>query len=580
MNSPHLIKKKNIRSETEMRVLCLTRSVGVVLSVSAPLGTMNKMVATNRILPKIIVGVLAMTMGSLSVLPKSVESVRQAIVVGAGPAGLSSALVLARRHGYQVTVLEAAERTDVYDPTKAYPFLIRERGQKLTRLFPELQQRLEANGIAVEGPTRMVSVPADPNEILDTEPKPITIFVPAGRNFWIRRHEFIRILLDTVAEEGSITVVNGVECESVAPLDDGRVQVRIVDRTATGIDGTPGISKTLETSLLVACDGMKSKVRQSLAASPSPFAGWENSNPKGFQVRAWQSPASGLQFKTLHINSEAKVPVGDGSMYEIPFGVQTFHTIRSIHKSPKKQVSLGLLPSKAAPTRTLNVIRYDDHEIWQIKDGNELREWFAESFPRFDFSTNSSLVEQAEFDRFARVEGLHLPPCQYSPELYVASPSANGSILLAGDAVHCFPPDLGEGVNSGLEDVVALDRALGGHDKVGDVAREYAKERGPESKALVRMVRFGAPFQYGQFGGVLTAQRLLWTFNFFGRMLLNKITFGLTPRPVFVEVSDAHKKYSTVMRRGDTLTAALWTIVGVVLVRMTGLLPKFGALVA
>lgn len=506
----------------------------------------------------------------------TVESMKQAVVVGAGPAGLSSALVLARRHGYQVTVLEAAERTDVYDPTKAYPFLIRERGQKLTKLFPDLQQRLEDNGIAVEGPTRMVSVPADPNEILDTVPKPITIFVPQGRNFWIRRHEFIRILLETVAGEENITIINGVECESVTPLDDHRVQVCVVDKMAK----VSGHTKTFETGLVIACDGMRSKVRQSLATSPTAFPGWINSDPKGFQVKAWQSPASGLQFKTLHINSDAKVPVGDGSMYEIPFGVQTFHTIRSIHKSPKKQVSLGLLPSKPAATRTLNVIRYDDHEIWQIKDGNKLREWFAESFPRFDFSTNSSLVEQAEFDRFAQVQGLHLPPCQYSPELYVESPSGECAILLVGDAVHCFPPDLGEGVNSGLEDVVALDRALRENSKVGDAARDYSKERGPESKALVRMVRFGAPFQYGQFGGMVTVKRLLWTFNFFGRMLLNKITFGLTPQPVFVEVSDPLKKYSTVMRRGDTLTVGLWAIAGVALMRVTGLLSRLRAFVA
>lgn len=35
---------------------------------------------------------------------------------GAGPAGLASALVLSQRHGYNVTILEVSERTDVYDP--------------------------------------------------------------------------------------------------------------------------------------------------------------------------------------------------------------------------------------------------------------------------------------------------------------------------------------------------------------------------------------------------------------------------------------------------------------------------------
>lgn len=167
-------------------------------------------------------------------------------------------------------------------------------------------------------------------------------------------------------------------------------------------------------------------------------------------------------------------------MFEIPFDTQTFFTVRSKFTGPKDGLSLGVLPSRKAPTRTFNVIRTPDHDIWKIRDGNELRKWFSKAFPRFDFSTNSSLVEQNEFDRFAETEGLSLPPCQYSPELYVSSPTRESTVILIGDAVHTFPPDLGEGVNSGLEDVVALDDALRNHDNVCDAAEEYAKCRGPE----------------------------------------------------------------------------------------------------
>jgi kynurenine 3-monooxygenase len=174
------------------------------------------------------------------------------------------------------------------------------------------------------------------------------------------------------------------------------------------------------------------------------------------------------------------MPVGDGTMYEIPFNTNTCFTIKSKFTGPKNYISLGLLPSKKSPFRTFNVIRIPEHDIWKIRDGNELREWFSKAFPRFDFSSDSSLVEQAEFDRFAQTEGLSLPPCQYSPELYVASPTAQSAVILIGDAVHTFPPDLGEGVNSGLEDAVALDDALKKHGNICDTAKEYAKWRGPE----------------------------------------------------------------------------------------------------
>ena len=183
-------------------------------------------------------------------------------------------------------------------------------------------------------------------------------------------------------------------------------------------------------------------------------------------------------------------------MFQIPFDTPVFYTIRSVYTKPKHAISLGLLPSKPAPTRTFNVIRVPHHDIWKIKDGKELREWFAKAFPRFDFSAESSLVEQDEFDRFAKAEALRLPPCQYCPEHYVASPSGEAAIVLLGDAVHAFPPDLGEGVNSGLEDVVTLDECLGKYENLGEAIKTYASLRGPEVSldSLVPVHSLQSPF--------------------------------------------------------------------------------------
>ena len=222
----------------------------------------------------------------ITIMP--IQGLKSAVVVGGGPAGLASALVLAQRHGYEVTILESAERTDVFDPTKAYPFLIRARGQKLTKLFPQVQSAMEEKGIGTEGATKIVSIPGDPNEILDTEPKMIPMFRnSAVRNYWIRRHEFIRLLLDAAEAEKRITIVNGASCAKISALSDSEIEIQTEGST----------NRKIIASLVVGCDGMKSQVRESLASSPSPFQGWANSDPKRFKVKRWFSPASGLKFK-------------------------------------------------------------------------------------------------------------------------------------------------------------------------------------------------------------------------------------------------------------------------------------------
>jgi kynurenine 3-monooxygenase len=404
--------------------------------------------------------------------------VKTAIIVGAGPSGLATALVLAKRHGYQVTIIESQERTDVYDPTKAYPFLIRERGQKLTKLFPDVQADLESKGILTAESARIISIPADPNEAFDPTPKTIPTFVTPHSDYWLRRHEFIRVLLDGVSREASIQLITGVQCESIQPVSESLVQV-------TTLTDTKEI-KSYSASLVVAADGMRSQVRETLHRSPSVFPSWNNNNPHGFRIRKWMSPSSGLQFKTLHMNADAGVPMGNGTMYQIPFDTPVFHVIRSVFTKPNNAISLGLLPAKPAPTRTFNVIRVPSHDIWNIRDGQKLRAWFQKAFPRFDFSAESALVDQAEFDRFAETEGLKLPPCQYCPELYISSPTQEAGVVLVGDSVHTFPPDLGEGVNSGLEDVVVLDKCLKKHDTVGEAIAEYASMRGPEVRKADR----------------------------------------------------------------------------------------------
>ena len=56
-------------------------------------------------------------------------------IVGGGPAGLATALMLAKRGWTDITVLEQRTAADYYEPDKSYNYLIDGRGQQLTDLL-------------------------------------------------------------------------------------------------------------------------------------------------------------------------------------------------------------------------------------------------------------------------------------------------------------------------------------------------------------------------------------------------------------------------------------------------------------
>ena len=95
-----------------------------------------------------------------------------------------------------------------------------------------------------------------------------------------------------------------------------------------------------------------------------------------------------------------------------------------------------------------------------------------------------------------------------------------------------------------------------------------------QAQALIRIARFGAPFQYGQFGGMLTVRKALWSVNFIARLMLNKFTKGLTPLPMMSQLSDPNLRYTAIVKKADTFTTILWTITAVVVMQVFGIFSK------
>lgn len=170
------------------------------------------------------------------------------------------------------------------------------------------------------------------------------------------------------------------------------------------------------------------------------------------------------------------------------------------------------------------------------------------------------------------------PYCQYSQGLAVWDESGDSGVALVGDSIHAFPPDIGQGVNAGLMDVVCLDRALSGlHPETGKEITDttkattttttleanlerYQKHHAPEIAALIRLARFGAPYQYKQPHRPDRALRILWTMNVAMRLLLSKVTFGLIQPPCIILSQNQDLTFREVMKRADRSTLLLKTV--------------------
>ena len=504
---------------------------------------------------------------------------RKAVVVGGGPVGLASALTLSNApHFYDVTLVEQSAETSGYDPTKAYLYLVNPRGQVWTKRFPRVQELLEERGSLNTGMGNFVVVPADPSV-------PIPDKMPASsgeKSYWIPRNAMVGVLEKAIQEQeekrfvgenfGSVKVLPCEQCLSLTSLSDGRIEVTVLDVR----DRQVRFEQSFVADLVVGADGMNSAVRTYLSNPPADApTDWLTENPRKFRVHSWASAASGLRMKVLQFPPAFIIPPSTN-----PTDSETIYAIRSVNTGPTDYISLGLLPVKdPAMVRPTNVITRPNHDLLKLKGADDTKAWFQKAFPRFDLT---AMIDDAEWQRFSTAQGTTFPKCQYCAGMQVTHPSGKTGVVLVGDAIHAFPPDIGQGINAGLADVESLDRALRGKDIVSgkdldekpqnlaQALQTYERVRLPEIKALIRLARFGSPYQYRQPCYRDRVGRFLWSANIALRLLLNKASGGKIPPAAIMMAMDRTKTYRQLMRQCDITTITLWSALAFLVHRMWG----------
>lgn len=449
-----------------------------------------------------------------------------AVIVGAGPAGLAAALMLAGR-GWQVTVLERSADPAAYNPGRGFMYLIDGRGQAcLSALGSSLLDKLKAASVSMTEANLVSITPAGVTE------RTIPQRDGAYCSYWLPRHVFVGLLLDEVRRTNNIKIITSAELDNVCFSDECfSVQTSIQQ---------DGQQVSASGSLLIGADGMNSAVRNS-------FEAWDGYRGR-FVPKKFRSPAAGLRYKVLTLPNNFKLELPDGSK---DIHSETFASVRGAAPSGRKH-KLGLICVKSEHgIRTANLITKANDEVWKLETSSDFASYARRQWPHFPLE---DLVSNEELARFAADRGGYFPSPQYSPAAsWVTSNSTSdgsgaGAIIL-GDALHAFPPDLGQGVNSALQDVMGLQAALEaeGDDSPQRVAKHFENQRLPEAKALVKMMQVGAPFQYSQ----SIWRSKLWTLCFLVRVMLNKLMPSIFDKPVALQVQNPEMSYSEGWRRAS-----------------------------
>eukprot|EP00820_Chromera_velia_P021385 Cvel_29929.t1-p1 / transcript=Cvel_29929.t1 / gene=Cvel_29929 / organism=Chromera_velia_CCMP2878 / gene_product=hypothetical protein / transcript_product=hypothetical protein / location=Cvel_scaffold4188:9081-10393(+) / protein_length=437 / sequence_SO=supercontig / SO=protein_coding / is_pseudo=false len=418
------------------------------------------------------------------------------VIVGAGPTGLAAALALRKEGFTDISVLEKRNEGEV-ESERAYAYLIDGRGQRLTNflgltndlasLSVSSRKFQSLTEIRTDGTVNVVQLP-----VLD--PKAI-------EKFWLPRAAFLRVLQSAVPRvSGDGQGEGGVEGEGIRIEWGTQLEAIRVDEqdTLTVIARREADGSTVEVqpALLLGCDGLNSQVRKWLNEESS----LEDSEKKKFRMTKLPSDAAGLFYRILTISPSFPLPVQEGEKESRMTDCESAYAIRGAGTPP---LSLGLLPLKQSDRRTANIICWPSHPIWKANTPEKMTAFLKKEFPQLA-DRMDSFVSPQEVSRFARAPCGQFPSPQYSSALFASFPTQRSTrsrklppssrqqirsvVALAGDSAHAFSPDLGQGVNSGLEDVCALVGCLReaekGGEGLGEWVDRYEKDRLPEIKEL------------------------------------------------------------------------------------------------
>ncbi|MEM6683183.1 MAG: NAD(P)/FAD-dependent oxidoreductase [Pseudomonadota bacterium] len=442
-------------------------------------------------------------------------------ISGGGPCGLAAALMLHQRGFSRIILAEKSASAKAFDKNKGFNYLIDARGQKLLDALG-LSDRLSHYGVENDR-NIMTMVLSDGSHKIFKSP----FWDPARDSaFWSRRENLQIMLYEAIEQrkDGRISLFYDHSFEDVAVDERGSVDILLKPNG-------DGPTQCIKADLILGCDGLRSSTRAAMIQhSGLPEA--------QFERRRYPSPASELYYKVLsmpaHVPLKGDMPAaGDHDM--------AYAFVSKPGKSDEATALVAYPVAQPDEPRTVNVIRLGNHKLWQLETAEDVLDFLEQAFPQLPLR---DVITAQEAEDFVAVKPSRFPAPQYTAQCYAKI--GNVPALLLGDAAHAFPPDLGLGVNSALEDVFHLAQHLEAtQDDVDAAAAAFDVDQKPERAALVKLVQTVAPYQYNQ-----TPWKLkLWALRFFAVKGLNRLLPWWVEPPAVLLAQQDHLRFSTIRRK-------------------------------